>query len=380
MGCTESKVLKEDLDEYTKDSLRKSESESRPVKAKSPPEVKMLLLGAGDSGKVNAALLPAIESASAHVDSQTTILKQLKLNFEGGYNDRERKLHKDNIFSMTVASMRSVLLAMPLLGVPLQPGNESRKELILGFNQNTVFTQDHLPRELSDALKGLWYDPGVRAVVNRSREYQLNDSASYFFHALERMSTPGYLPTDQDILRSRVKTTGIVESLFRVGETTYRVFDVGGQRSERKKWIHCFDNVSALVFMVSLSEYDQMLYEAEDVNRMSEALTLFDSISNSRWFVNTQVIVFFNKIDLFAEKLARSPLSNYFPDYQGASDDYPAACEFLKQKFLNVYRGDDPDRIHSFLTCATDSRQIQMIMDSVQEILLMANLRSAGVL
>lgn len=79
------------------------------------------------------------------------------------------------------------------------------------------------------------------------------------------MSSPGYLPTDQDILRSRVKTTGIVENTFKVGETTYRVFDVGGQRSERKKWINCFDGVNALVFMVSLSEYDQRLYESEDV-------------------------------------------------------------------------------------------------------------------
>jgi len=79
------------------------------------------------------------------------------------------------------------------------------------------------------------------------------------------MSAQSYIPTDQDILRSRVKTTGIIETSFRVGELTYRIFDVGGQRSERKKWIHCFDNVSALVFMVSLSEYDQRLYEADDV-------------------------------------------------------------------------------------------------------------------
>ena len=73
------------------------------------------------------------------------------------------------------------------------------------------------------------------------------------------------MPTDQDILRSRVKTTGITETTFRVGELTYRLFDVGGQRSERKKWIHCFENVTALVFLVSLSEYDQMLYEDESV-------------------------------------------------------------------------------------------------------------------
>ena len=79
------------------------------------------------------------------------------------------------------------------------------------------------------------------------------------------MSDAQYLPTDQDILRSRVKTTGITETMFVVGELTYRLFDVGGQRSERKKWIHCFENVTALVFLVSLSEYDQMLYEDESV-------------------------------------------------------------------------------------------------------------------
>ena len=88
---------------------------------------------------------------------------------------------------------------------------------------------------------------------------------SSYFNCLDRMASPNYLPTDQDILRSRVKTTGITETTFKVGELTYKLFDVGGQRSERKKWIHCFENVTALVFLVSLSEYDQMLYEDESV-------------------------------------------------------------------------------------------------------------------
>ncbi len=71
--------------------------------------------------------------------------------------------------------------------------------------------------------------------------------------------------TDQDILKSRVKPTGITETTFQVGELTYELFDVGGQRSEQKKWIHYFKNVTALVFLVSLSEDDQMLYEDESV-------------------------------------------------------------------------------------------------------------------
>lgn len=93
----------------------------------------------------------------------------------------------------------------------------------------------------------------------------VSELGSSYFNAIDRMADPAYLPTDQDILRSRVKTTGITETMFKVGELTYRLFDVGGQRSERKKWIHCFENVTALVFLVSLSEYDQMLYEDESV-------------------------------------------------------------------------------------------------------------------
>ena len=95
------------------------------------------------------------------------------------------------------------------------------------------------------------------------------------------------------------------------------MFDVGGQRSERKKWIHCFENVTSVIFLAAISEYDQVLIEDETVNRMQEALTLFDSICNSKWFTSTSMILFLNKVDLFKEKLTKSPLSDYFPDYTG---------------------------------------------------------------
>jgi guanine nucleotide-binding protein G(i) subunit alpha len=138
-----------------------------------------------------------------------------------------------------------------------------------------------------------------------------------YFDSIGRIAQPDYLPNDQDVLRSRVKTTGITETTFIIGDLTYRMFDVGGQRSERKKWIHCFENVTTILFLVAISEYDQLLFEDETVNRMQEALTLFDSICNSRWFVKTSIILFLNKIDRFKEKLPVSPMKNYFPDYEG---------------------------------------------------------------
>ena len=88
-----------------------------------------------------------------------------------------------------------------------------------------------------------------------------------FFHSIDKIGSPDYSPTDQDILRARVKTTGITETKFQIGNFTYQMFDLGGQRSERKKWIHCFENVMAIIFMVALSEFDQVLIENEKIVR-----------------------------------------------------------------------------------------------------------------
>lgn len=141
------------------------------------------------------------------------------------------------------------------------------------------------------------------------------------------------------------------------------MFDVGGQRSERKKWIHCFENVTTILFLVAISEYDQLLFEDETVNRMQEALTLFDSICNSRWFVKTSIILFLNKIDRFKEKLPVSPMKNYFPDYEGGSD-YAAACDYILNRFVSLNQ-HETKQIYTHFTCATDTMQIRFVMAAV---------------
>jgi hypothetical protein len=88
--------------------------------------------------------------------------------------------------------------------------------------------------------------------------------SSSFLVDLDRLFNKEFVPTDQDVLRARLRTTGITESHFDLGSLQYRMFDVGGQRSERKKWIHCFENVNALLFLVAISGYDQCLPEDKD--------------------------------------------------------------------------------------------------------------------
>jgi len=77
--------------------------------------------------------------------------------------------------------------------------------------------------------RALWADPGIlKAFENRSK-FQLTDSAKYFFDKLDTIATPGYIPSEQDVLRSRVRTTGIVENNFEIDGNKFKMFDVGGQ-------------------------------------------------------------------------------------------------------------------------------------------------------
>ncbi|ORX96979.1 G protein alpha subunit [Basidiobolus meristosporus CBS 931.73] len=357
MGCC---ISREDSEERRKNE--EIECQIKKDKLSLRNEVKMLLLGAGESGK-------------------STILKQMRLIHNGGYSDAEKEAYKEIIYSNTIQSMRVILIAMETMSISCSiPENCQNARLILDLPVDPLLPKEGVlfPPEVSEAIRLLWTDEGVLSCFKRSREYQLNDSAKYYFDAVERIAQADYIPSDQDVLRSRVKSAGINEITFSMDELLYRMVDVGGQRSERKKWIHCFENVTAIVFMVAISEYDQTLAEDDTVNRMQESLTLFDSICNSRWFVKTSIILFLNKIDLFREKLPVSPLRKIFPDYQGPGN-YEACCNYIMERFVCLNQ-TSTKQLYAHFTCATDTEQIRFVMVAVNDIVVQGNLRDCGLL
>ena len=92
-------------------------------------------------------------------------------------------------------------------------------------------------------MERIWTDDGLQNCFSRSREYQLNDSAGYYLNELKRVSDPHYIPTEQDVLKTRVRTMGVIQTQFFYKNVHFKMIDVGGQRSERKKWMHCFEGV-----------------------------------------------------------------------------------------------------------------------------------------
>ena len=194
---------------------------------------------------------------------------------------------------------------------------------------------------------------------------------------LERVCKPGFLPSDQDILRSRAKTSGIVETKFTIEPLSINLFDVGGQRSERKKWIHCFEGVTSVIFVIGLTEYNQVLLEDPSVNRLQESIVLFDSVVNSRWFLRSSIIFFMNKTDLFKERLRRFPLEKYFTDYASGNDPGKAAKYILLQ-FSEVNR--QKLKIYPHYTNATDTSQIKVVFTAIKDTLVQNFLKGNGLL
>lgn len=239
MGCTLSAEERAALERSK--AIEKNLKEDGISAAK---DVKLLLLGAGESGK-------------------STIVKQMKIIHEDGFSGEDVKQYKPVVYSNTIQSLAAIVRAMDTLGI--EYGDKERKadaKMVCDVVSRMEDTEPFSP-ELLSAMMRLWGDSGIQECFNRSREYQLNDSAKYYLDSLDRIGATDYQPTEQDILRTRVKTTGIVETHFTFKNLHFRLFDVGGQRSERKKWIHCFEDVTAIIFCVALSGYDQVLHEDE---------------------------------------------------------------------------------------------------------------------
>jgi len=171
-----------------------------------------------------------------------------------------------------------------------------------------------------------------------------------------------------------VRSTGIEEACFYFDKILFRVVDVGGQRSERRKWIHCFDGVTSVIFTVSLSGYDQVLREDSTQNRMTESILLFDEVCNSASFETKDIILFLNKYDLFLEKIKTVDLTACFPNYTGGKDA-EAAEKFIKQRFMERTNA----LVYTHCTTALDTGNIAFVISAVRQVILTKRLERAGV-
>ncbi|XP_029432816.1 guanine nucleotide-binding protein subunit alpha-12 [Rhinatrema bivittatum] len=319
--------------------------------------VKILLLGAGESGK-------------------STFLKQMRI-IHGREFDRGALLDfRNTIFQNTIQGTRVLVDARDKLEIPWQYSeNEKHGMFLMAFDNKARVPVDSATFQLYvPTLQSLWRDSGIKEAFSRRSEFQLGESVKYFLDNLDRIGELNYIPSKQDLLLARKATKGIVEHDFIIKKIPFKMVDVGGQRSQRQKWFQCFDGITSILFMVSSSEYDQVLMEDRRTNRLVESMNIFETIVNNKLFSNVSIILFLNKMDLLVEKVKMVSIKRYFSDFKGDPHRLDDVQRYLVQCFDRKRRNRSKPLFHHFTT-AIDTENIRFVFHAVKDTILQENLK-----
>nr|XP_061791634.1 guanine nucleotide-binding protein subunit alpha-12-like isoform X2 [Nerophis lumbriciformis] len=303
--------------------------------------VKILLLGAGESGK-------------------STFLKQMRI-INGQEFDKKALLDfRDTIYENILKGMRVLVDARDKLGISWQSCENEKQGMLVMSWEGRAGAVGVEPSEFQlyvMALSALWSDASIQQAYARRSEFQLS-----------------YSPSRQDILFARKATKGIVEHDFVIKKIPFKMVDVGGQRSQRQKWFQCFDGITSILFMVSSSEYDQVLMEDRRTNRLVESMNIFETIVNNKLFLNVSIILFLNKTDLLVDKIRTADIRKNFPEFRGNPRRLEDVQAFLVQSFSRKRRNRGKPLFHHFTT-AVDTENIRFVFHAVKDTILQENLK-----
>lgn len=298
----------------------------------------------------------------------------MKILYGHGFTPADYINCKEVIYLNVVRAMKSLIEGAKEQGYVLGVEAQGQVDVIMSLR---LFDEGFTPAVVH-AIQVLWADPMIKqSFLHRSR-HLVHEQVSDLFNKITEISNPNYVATDEDILRVRTSTTGVIETYFELQENhRFRVIDVGGQRSERRKWMQCFPDVNVVIFVAAINEIDMFLYEDSNRNRIIESLQLFEDTINNEYFCDTPIILFLNKEDLLREKLENGlDPTTLFPEYTGGNN-FDLLTSFLKSEYLRRNHNDKREIFVRF-TNALDTRYMQLVFDVVTKIILEAKLETFG--
>eukprot|EP01032_Pedospumella_encystans_P018149 gene18149-20669_t len=288
-------------------------------------DMKVLMLGTGESGR-------------------TTVVKQI----QRVVNTQEASKidYKQQIRRNALMAIQTLIQA----GEELNVASDDMQQKLISkqvMSLDAAHADSLLRPELAKTIHDLWQSPAMQKVYARRAEFWSSDATSYYLNEVERIASANFEPNEQDLLMTRVRSTGVAVSEIIERPYRFQFVDVGGQRNERRKWAQCYEDVKLIVYVVSLPGYCQVMFEDSRVNIMNESLAVFEDIVKNPLFKSTPIYVFLNKKDIFEEMVSSHPLRQYFPDYNGDAGVDPAV-NFIKQKFRDIAKVHVPGKALQF--------------------------------
>lgn len=236
----------------------------------------------------------------------------------------------------------------------------------------------------AEDMKALWEDYAVREMLRR-RKVRMEEEPGFFLNDIERIATRDYEPSDNDVIRARLRTLGVQEYSFWVEQTGHEwlMYDVGGTRSSRAHWYPYFDDMNAIIFLAPISSFDERLREDRRVNRLEDTYMLWQTLCSLQMLAKTQIILFLNKCDLLEQKLrAGVRVRTHVPSFGNRSNDVDTVKKYFQSHFKEIAKQHSPEprRFYVHLTSVIDTRGTAATLRTVEDGILRASLRRADLL
>lgn len=175
-----------------------------------------------------------------------------------GFTKAELLTYKPVLHSNAIEIIQTLIHGCSELGIAIDPSHQD----LFNRMEDLSNIETVVDPALATELRKVWNLPEIQECYNKRSDLQLPSSADYIMNNVERYAAADFIPTPEDVLRCRARTTGIHEIEFDYENLHFRMVDVGGQRSERKKWAHCFEDVTAIIFVVAMDGYDMKVRRA----------------------------------------------------------------------------------------------------------------------
>jgi len=339
----------------------------RDAKAKSDEIDKLIRKDEIDSYKRFAYLL-----LGRHRSGRSTFVRQLEFAYGlKSYSEEDRSSFKPYINTRIVNALYNILVQMKQLNIPFANDTSVTYEETLKTVRNETSCVSHLSEDVKEALEALWADGGVQECFNRRFEIQPNEdfwTIEYFMNGFDRIRQASYLPTFVDILHTEVGVVGLKETHIEYKNSTFKFIDPRLYPGPHR-WLHHFQDVDVVLYFVDLSEYDKQYYDEEGASDLQNTLDEFEKFCQNSCFIRTDVILLFNKKDLFEEKLSKRPLTICFPEYEGGNN-YDEASQYVQKQFESRYVNCDSRDFYFHFVCAMDSDNVNFIFSYITDVVL----------
>ncbi|KAF9011208.1 guanine nucleotide binding protein, alpha subunit [Cyathus striatus] len=262
--------------------------------------------------------------------------------------------------------------------------SRSKSKMFTSSRWKRAFDPVHTLNACAPVMLELWRDPEVRQRL-QEKMLRLEESSGFYLNEIPRITAKKYIPTDDDVLKARLKTMGVVEHTFSIQsrskrEIEWHIYDVGGARNLRQAWAPYFDNVNAIIFLAPISAFDQVLAEDPCVNRLEDTLLLWKSVVSNKLLANVSIILFLNKVDLLQAKIdAGVRLNKHMMSYGDRPNDFDSIAKYFRNKFGAIHQSFTPNKereLYIEFTTVTDTRKTATIIATVRDIIIKQNIRN----